>query len=611
MHRLIPTIRRPIQRPMRQPYKSLLLVGLMLLNGCSLLNSSKPDAPVTSASTVAANPVDSTPTTAPPIQYRQFPIDTLYSLLVAEVAASRQQFDVTLDNYVSQANLTNDKNVIARSARIAQFFRAKQESLDMGLLWLQHEPNNTETITLVANAYLELNQPLKALDYTERLLTDSQSTDGQTAGATKKDNGALMETIANFSKQANDETLDTLIQRFLALSIRYPELAGIKVGLSVLHQSKKAIDPAFRWIHQALKQEPKRTTAIIQEILLLQQNQQTELAITKLNTQLERDPTNSRLRLIYARLLTQTDTNKAYEQFTQLSEQSPNQLDLVFSRALIATELKKLDAAQPLFEKLLAANYRPDTIRFYLGHIAEAQEQLDSAVGYYLSVTQGDDFVPAHNRAARIMIRQGKLTQAQTLFKDLRAQFPKQVEQFYVTESDLLIRSKHANKALTLLNAAIKQFPDNTSLRYNRSTVYEKQDQLALMESDLQHIINIDPNNASALNGLGYFLTTRTQRFDEALSLIERALVQQPNDPAIIDSMGWVLFKLGRIKEAISYLQKAFDRFPDPEVAAHLGEALWADGQQQEAKTLLRGNLEANPDAPEIINILKRLDISL
>jgi len=297
---------------MSQTYKSLLLVGVMLLNGCSLLNSSKPDAPVASASTDIEKPLDSSPTIAPsitpPIHYRQFPIDTLYSLLVAEVAASRQQFEVTLDNYVSQANLTNDKNVIARSARIAQFFRAKQESLDMGLLWLQHEPNNTEAITLVANAYLELRQPLKALDYTERLLADSQST-----GDAKRDSGALMETIANFSKQANNETLDTLIQRFLALSIRHPELAGIKVGLSVLHQSKKSIEPAFRWVNQALKQEPKRTSAIIQEILLLQQSQQTELAITKLNAQLERDPTNSRLRLIYARLLTQTDTNKAYE----------------------------------------------------------------------------------------------------------------------------------------------------------------------------------------------------------------------------------------------------------------------------------------------------------
>jgi tetratricopeptide (TPR) repeat protein len=573
---------------------------LLLLEGCRTLPEKTADNTHTQSPAL--------PIITPPIEYRPFPTDTLYSLLVAEVAATRQNFGLTLEHYIEQAHATNDQAVITRASRIAQFFRDHPNSLAMGQLWLAQEPNNIEALTLVANAHVELNDPLLALDYTERLLQQLSLISNPDS---QRDGGAFTETIANYSKRSSKDTITNLISRFKILAAQYPHLSGIKVGLSILHQTNGEMNAAFTWVKNALAQTPERTSAIVQEIFLLQQDKQTPLAITKLKAQLEKDPSNSRLRLVYARLLTETNIAEAYKQFTQLSEQSPKQLDFKFSRAILGAELNKADEAKPLFLELLKANHQPDTVLFYLGHIEESQDNLPAAQQHYLSVTKGDNYLPAQNRAARILIVQGEISQAQQLFTDLRNKLPDIKERAYVTESNLLVRNKSDDAALPLLNTAIKEFPDNSDLRYNRSTIYERQGQLALMESDFRHVLTLDPDNVYALNGLGYFLAIRTERYDEAYQLITRALALKPGDAAILDSMGWISFKMGRIDEAITHLQKAFSLYPDPEVAAHLGEALWAKGKHQEAKTIWKSNLHANPDAPEILETLKRLGVSL
>jgi tetratricopeptide (TPR) repeat protein len=131
------------------------------------------------------------------------------------------------------------------------------------------------------------------------------------------------------------------------------------------------------------------------------------------------------------------------------------------------------------------------------------------------------------------------------------------------------------------------------------------------MEDDLRHALDLEPQNPAILNALGYFLTIRTERFQEALDLIQKALDIRPEDAAILDSMGWILFKLGRVEEAIPYLRKAFEKFPDPEVAAHLGEALWVSGQQQEALKIWNTTLSKNTDDSIIPDTMRRLNAQL
>ena len=591
---------KPIKALMRTLFFLITIISTSGLLACSPLSPKEttPNQPTPHQNVLTTGQV-TTVTTA-----SQLTTETLYALLLAEMAASRQQYTLTLERYVEQANITNDPQVIARAARIAQFFKAQQESLDMGLMWLEHEPSNIEAIALVANAYIELGQPLMAVEHTATLLTLTQNSPDYDAGA-------LLETTANFSKNATSDVQQQLIERYQELTITYPKLAGLNVGLSILYQHQGQHQQAIHWVNKALQVEPQRTSALIQEILLLQENQQEALAEEKLQEYLERDPTNNRLRLVYARLLTHTDVQKSYEQFTQLSEQSPQQLELQFSRALLAIELQKLEEGQTLLTQLYKQDYRPDLVPFYLGHIHDLLDDKETALSYYLTINSGNNVLAAQSRAARIMIELERYQEAHERFDVLRQQHNSEQEQLYVNESNALLRQQMYTKALHLLNEALSTYPDNSRLRYNRSTIYEKNDQLALMEQDLRHVLSIEPDNVSALNGLGYFLASRTERYQEALALIEKALTLRPKDAAIIDSMGWVLFKLGRIDEAIGYLEQAFTIFPDPEVAAHLGEALWTQGKTEQAKQIWQDSLQDHPQSSVILETLDRLGVSL
>jgi len=293
-----------------------------------------------------------------------------------------------------------------------------------------------------------------------------------------------------------------------------------------------------------------------------------------------------------------------------LAEQSPDQLDIRFSRALLATELERTMVAKPLFVSLLDAGYQPDNVRFYLGHLYDLEKQTDTALAYYLAVEQGDHFLSAQYRAASVYLEKGEVESAQALYRALHQQHPDKAEQLYESEASLLTKYKAHPQAMTLLNTAIAAFPDNSNLRYDRATIYERQGNIRLMEQDFRHVLTIDPNNVAALNGLGYLLTIHTDRYDEVYQLIEKALSLRPDDAAIIDSMGWVLFHIGRLEEAITYLKRAYEKYPNPEVAAHLGEALWANNEQDAAKAIWRESLEKDPDAEDIPNTLERLGIA-
>ena len=378
-------------------------------------------------------PTATTDTTEQPKGYATFSTDTLYALLVAELAATRGQYDLTLNNYLAEAVRTQDTGVIARAARLAQYFRRQTQALAMGQLWLSKAPDNLEANTLVANAHIALRQPVKALEYAEVILA---RLDPQEEGAQRR--AALVETIASHSREAATLTREILIDRYQQLSRHYPDYPALPVGLSILQQDGGDTATAYQVIQQVLAENSDYMPAILQEIRLLRASEQTDKALAKLNRQLTRQPDNQRLRLIYARLLSEVDLQASYEEFTRLSQQAPRQLDITFSRALVAMELQKRALAEELLVELLALRYRPDTIHFYLGSLAELDQRPRKALSHYLSVSGGEQYVTAHSRAARIMAGQGSIEQAREYFVTLREQSPEQKPQLYAAEAEVL-----------------------------------------------------------------------------------------------------------------------------------------------------------------------------
>jgi tetratricopeptide (TPR) repeat protein len=190
------------------------------------------------------------------------------------------------------------------------------------------------------------------------------------------------------------------------------------------------------------------------------------------------------------------------------------------------------------------------------------------------------------------------------MLQQLRDQMPDDAVTLFLIEGEMLRQHDADQQAMALYDRALAAQPDNPDLRYARAMVAVGLDRVELLESDLRHIIDQDPEHADALNALGYTLADRTDRLAEAKELIERALALKPDEPAIKDSMGWVLYRMGDPAAAEPYLRDALDSVFDPEIAAHLGEVLWALGRRDEARAIWDRALEADPEHEYLLRIL-------
>jgi len=160
--------------------------------------------------------------------------------------------------------------------------------------------------------------------------------------------------------------------------------------------------------------------------------------------------------------------------------------------------------------------------------------------------------------------------------------------------------------AFNLYSSALQVSPDNEELLYAHSLAAEKLGKLEIAERDMRRILKNDPDNTRTLNALGYTLADRTTRYEEALIYINKAYEQEPNDPAIIDSLGWVHYRLGNLDEARSLLQRAWDMTGNSEIGAHLGEVMWAQGDREDARRIWEASLEAEPDNPMLLKVIDR-----
>ena len=259
---------------------------------------------------------------------------------------------------------------------------------------------------------------------------------------------------------------------------------------------------------------------------------------------------------------------------------------------------------------MLSLGQRTDEAHYYLGRIAEDGGDEDAALGHYNQVQDGRELLSAAQRAGIILVGKGALEESHAGFERRRRAHPQQGEQLYALEADLLTQAGELDAAMDILNKALHEYPESNSLRYSRSMLGEQRNDLALMERDLRSIIDRDPDNATALNALGYTLANRTDRYEEAYTLIARALELQPDEPAILDSMGWILYRKGDYSGALEYLTRAYARFPDPEVAAHLGEVLWVSGDTEGAIRVWQGAVMKSPDHEILVETINRLGAS-
>ena len=584
---------------MRQHFTAPLLLSIAL---SALVGCASPTGNEKSASAQAGEPTDNGATRtstelkeAPEQREMPIPESSVLPLLKAEFALRARDFELGSSLLTEQAMLLNDPALTRRALRLAEFISDEQRAAALSLRLAELDPNDGAAAAAASGWLARSGQPLRALEYAEYALALGVSVN--VAG-----------NLGSFS-QFDDNTQRAVAAAIESLSSRWPNDDEIAIAATLLARLKQDWQLAESLILPVLQRSP----GDVRSIMLwtqLQIDQSVEDPLERLVEAVTEYPENTELRLQYARLLgAEGDYSGAQAQFAILLALDPDNPDMLSTAALLDFELERYDAALAKFLHLIALEARLDEAFYYVGRIRAAEDRYPEAVEAFASVRPSREFRDAKVRAAQILIDTAFASDIRHFFQAQRRTYPSAAEQLFLLEAESL--RDWEGESLAAYDRGLSAFPQSFSLLYGRAMIHESEDSLQAMEHDLRSILAQDPNHAATLNALGYSLTNRTQRYEEAAVLIERALALSPGDPAIMDSLGWVYYKLGQYVQSESLLREAHAAFPDPEVAAHLGEVLWAQGREVEAKDVWQEGLNRVSDHPIILEAIDRLGAAL
>lgn len=573
-------------------YKSFFAVSIALtLSACAHFKNNTDSSNEATAETADLSSKKEAP------EYGDFSLedDTLYDLLVAEIAAQRNQLNVTLLNYIQQARHTRDPDVIRRAINAAQFSKDPIAVKELGLLWTEAEPENPLAHQLMAYQYSIEKQYSDAIYHIDRVI--------------ELGGNISIESLAIGSQALPEKDKQELLALYEKLLKKHPESHPIRYSLAIVQSNLNQPKEALANLDYILaRNENFQAAYVLKSTILYENGTSKEATMDFVEDAYERFPTNHAIGRLWAGLLIdQMRLEEAEEVFLGLMRHYPQSTAFKLSHALVILENKKVDEAKASLNELLALGAHTNEVHFYLGRIEDQQGNIETAIKHYLAINAGTHREPSLERAGYLLMKEGKFDEAIAALSDARTRDPELATIIWGTQFKLLHNFGETERALSTLNEALELYPDSEQLLYARAMLYDTNQELPLMEADLKRILAINPKNAVAMNALGYTLADKTDRLDEALQLISFAMQIKPNNPAIKDSMGWVLYKLGRNEEALIFLIQAFQQYPDGEVGAHLGEVLLSLGQTTEANEVWNKALENNSNHPTLIETLQRL----
>jgi len=567
------------------------IIGLAVcaaLAACAQLPPQTVEEPAPAPSAVVAKPL------RPPLPGVELSEELLYKMMLAEVALQRGQPHIAVQTYLELARETQDPRIAQRATEVAWNARFNSAALEAAGIWLQVDPGSAQARQVIAA--LLVNQPriADAQPHLEKWIATGRDSVGQ----------SFLQLSTLLSRHKDKPEVLKLMQ---ALAQPYPDVPEARLAVAQAAWNAENFQVSLEESRAALKLRPDWELAALFVAQVLQRGSNEE-ALRFLEEYLRNHPGARDARLNYARLLVTTKSYpEARKQFEVLVAEYPQNADVGMAVALLAMQANDYDAAETQLKRVLELNYKdPDVARFYLGQLNEDRKRPDEALKWYSAVTQGEQFIPAQARYAAILAKQGKMPEARKHLQEATARNPQQRVQLTQAEAQLLRDANAYQEAFDVLGQALAQMPDTPDLLYDYAMAAEKVNRLDILEANLKQLIKIRPDHAHAYNALGYTLADRNQRIEEAYRLIETALKLAPDDPFIQDSMGWVLFRMGRNQEGLDYLQKAFKQRPDPEIAAHLGEVLWALEKHDEARKIWAESLKEHPKNEALQSTVKR-----
>jgi tetratricopeptide (TPR) repeat protein len=371
---------------------------------------------------------------------------------------------------------------------------------------------------------------------------------------------------------------------------------------------KKDKNLAETKIQQALKLQPDWDKALVFQAQIAVFSGDLNKAKTLLKVASMKYPDNSKINKLYAQVLLKAeDYEEAGEVYQHMISADPKDIESQFALGLVYLQLNKDDQAEDSFKKLLELPDWKYQASFYLGKIEEKRDHTKRALTWFDKVTDGPFVFDASISAISLLAKDKQFADAGSRLNLLQTKFPQQKLRLLLVEAELYSQQKRYDKAFNILTEALADSPDQKEVLYTRALIAERVNKPDIVEADLKKILAMDPDNVEALNALGYTLLNKPERYSEAEKYLQHALRLEPDEAVIIDSYGWLQFKLGNTEKALDYLQRAYNKQQENEIAAHLAEVLWALGRKDEAKKLFNKAIKDAPNDEYLLDFQRRI----
>jgi len=566
-----------------------------LLLGCSAV-------PMAPGNALAQDAAQQTPPLAPDVVFAPPSRGTtddaqlMFEIMISELAGRRGRLDIALEGYAAAAARTDDTRVAERATRLAIFARRWDAAGAALLRWRALDGTAVEPLELQAQVLMRRQRPDEAA---ERFIEVVERSDD--ADLALSELGALLQ---------GDPDPVSAMGVAEALVARYPDAAPARLVVARLALVSGDRDTAVAALDAALERDPDNADAVQVRARLQAAEGDRDGAFALLAAAIERNPDDLPLQVGRAQLLVEAGLiDRARTALGALGDVAVDDADTLLAIGELAMRVEEPALAAGWFSRLLVLGEYRDQAHFQLARIADVGGNATEAIAGYDAVMSQELFVPAQTRAAELVAARGDIDAARDRLTTLRGMVvdPAMQAQLIGTEGRLLQRAGESEEALALLSDGLENFPDSGDLRYARALAAEGAGQPEVLVDDLQRLIAAEPDNAQALNALGYHYAQRDERLDEASELLEKASALLPDDPAVMDSLGWLRFRQDDTDEAIRLLSRALSILPDAEIAAHLGEALWVAGRRDEARQVWGEALADAPDHAVLNETIERL----
>jgi tetratricopeptide (TPR) repeat protein len=518
----------------------------------------------------------------------------LYTFLLADIAAQRGQTDLAAQGYIEMTKLTRDPRAARRAAQLAYESRNMEQALQAFKLWNELEPKVAMPKQMLATVLLSGGKLAEAHPYLLEVLAAEPKNTGKN----------FVQFYPLFARYKDKVAVYSMLKE---LAQPYPDLAETHFVVAQAAEAANQHEEALHEVRVARKQRPDWDMAALLESQLLKESAP-EAALSVAKEFLSDFPEANEVRLFYARfLLEQKQYSESRIQFKKLLKTRPDNADLAFAIALLSIQMGEFERAETELKQTLAFGKKDAaTVHYYLAQLKEAKKEIPAALLEYQQVQEGEYAFPSRLRVAYLLAQTNKVAEARNVLQETVVKNPQQQEQIIVTEVQLLREAKLLQQGFQVANKGLELLPNNQTLLYEAAMLADKLGKLSVAEETFRKLIKVAPEHAHAYNALGYSMMERKVRLPEAMKLVEKAYELEPDDAAILDSMGWGHYLTGNLDKGIVFLRRAYAVFPDPEVAAHLGEVLWQQGAQAEAKRIWQESLSKNPENSVLKSVINK-----